>query len=412
MNAVAKRRLIWLILLILVLTALAAAFWPRALAVDMVIVSRGPMQVTVSDEGYTRIHDVYELSAPVAGRLQRMDARAGDVVIAGQTVLARVEPGDPTLLDPRTEAQTKAAILAAESARDFAMAEVDQASADLDFATTEWKRANQLAADGTISQRALDEAERELKRTRAQLATARASLQMRLFEVDQAKASLMSPLETMEPALECECVPLTAPVDGRVLRVFSASERVVAPGEPLVEIGDPRDLEIVVDYLSTDAVQIQPGQPAMVEEWGGANPLAARVRRVEPFAFMKVSALGIEERRVNVVIDLEDEIDRWSKLGHGYQILGRVVIWSSDDALTVPSTALFRDGDRWAVFVEDGSRANVRHVQIGRQNAGVVQVLGGLDEGELIIDHPSNRIASGVRVRPRPGVAPKDNESV
>ena len=401
MNAKGKRILLWSAILALVVTGLAFAFVPQPIPVDLVTLELGPMVVTVEEEGRTRIHDVYVLSAPVAGRVRRIDFHVGDPVVAGSTVLTEIEPGDPTLLDPRSEAQAQAAVETADAARIFAEASVEEASAEFDFARAEFGRANQLVDDGTISLRALDEAERLFKTRKAALSTARAELQMRMFELEQARAQLISPNDAQESGSDCECVPITAPVSGRILRIFNPSERVVALAEPLLEIGEPNDLEIVVDFLSSDAVRIRPGQRVILDGWGGENPLSGSVRRIEPFGFTKVSALGIEEQRVNVVIDFEGTPDGWERLGHGYQIETAVVLWESDAVLTVPLTAVFRLDEGWALFKEQDGRARLTPVQLGQRNGLVAEIVNGLAEGDAIVVHPSDRIDDGVRITDR-----------
>lgn len=401
MTAMNKRIVTWALLSGLVALSMFLAFRPQAVAVDLTTVQPGPMVVMVAEEGYTRVHDMYELSAPVAGRVKRIDAHVGDWVKAGETVLAQIEPGDPSLLDPRTEAQARAAVQTAESARALAEAEVEQAAAELEFAESEWRRANDLVVKGTISRRDFDDAARAHKAGQAALATARAALQMRLFELEQARAQLMSPAETRATRADCDCVPITAPVSGRVMRIPNSSARVVAAGEPLLEIGDPADLEIIVDFLSADAVLIRPGQAVIIDGWGGAEPLSGRVRVVEPFGFTKVSALGIEEQRVNVTIDFVGPADRRKQLGHGYQVEARVILWESESALTVPLTALFRAGEDWAVFIERDGRAQARPVRIGQRNGLVAEVLEGLAPGDRVLSHLSDRVTEGARITER-----------
>ena len=401
MTATAKRIVIWVVIGALVGAGLWLAFRPQALAVDLVAVEPGPMMVTVAEEGQTRVHDLFVLSSPVAGRLQRIEAHAGDVVIAGETVLARIEPGDPGFLDPRSEAQAKAAVSAAESALALAEAEVKQAAAEQEFAESDWRRSSELVTKGTISQRDYDESERAYKSGVAGLATARAALQVRLFELEQARAQLISPAQTQAAYQNCDCVPITAPVSGRVLKIINASERVVSQGEPLMEIGNPGDLEITVDFLSADAVRIRPGQPVIISGWGGDRPLAGRVRGVEPFGFTKVSALGIEEQRVNVIIDFAGEAADRNRLGHGYQVEARVVLWETGSALTVPLTALFRTRGAWAVFVEKDGRASQRTVTIGHRNGMGAEIIDGLAAGDQVIAHINDRMEDGIRIMRR-----------
>lgn len=368
--------------------------------VDLVDVEPGPLVVTLDEEGETRLHDVYTLSAPVAGRVQRIDWHVGDPVTANETVLAQIEPGDPSFLDPRSEAQAHAAIQAAQAARDLAAAAVKDAEAQYEFARAEYARMQELIVEGSVSKRDLDAAERDFKARRAGLDTARAGLQVRNFELELARAQLVSPMQTQESRQNCDCIPITAPVSGRVLQIADRSERVVREGDMLMQIGDPNDLEIVVDYLSMDAVKIQAGQRVIIDNWGGDEPLAGRVRLVEPYGFLKVSALGIEEQRVNVIIDFASEEGR-QRLGHGYQVESRVVLWDVDDILTVPLTALFRDGEKWALFVEEDGRARLRHVAIGQRNGIIAEIRDGLKGGERVVVHPSDRVTNGVRIASR-----------
>jgi HlyD family secretion protein len=401
MTANGKRLLMWTAAALLVAVALALAFTPRPVSVDLVTAAKEPMVVTVDEEGETRVHDVFTLSAPVAGRIRRIEAHAGDAVEANETVLAQIEPGDPTFLDPRGEAQALAAIQAADAARALAAAAVDEAAAEFEFARTELSRAQELIADGTISQRDLDAAQRTHKTTRAELATARAALQMRKFELEQARAQLVSPTQTQARHGTCKCVPITSPVSGRVLTVIDQSERVIGAGEAIMQIGDPANLEIVVDFLSADAVRIQPAQKVIIDNWGGVQSLTGRVQRVEPFGFTKTSALGIEEQRVNVVIDFVSSPEQWQRLGHGYQVEARVVLWQADNVLTVPLTALFRQEGEWALFVEQDGRAALRAVKVGQRNGLAAEITAGLEAGERVIVHPSDRVVAGVKIAAR-----------
>ena len=401
MKANQRRLILWTGLGGAVVLALFIAFRPQAVPVDIEVAASGSLVVTVDEEGETRVRDIFVLSAPVAGRMLRIEAEAGDEVIANETVIAEIEPVDPTFLDFRSEAQAQAAIRAAESARTLAQAEVDQAAAELEFARAEVERARELIVDNTISRRELDDAERNHKTAKAAYATTLAGLQVRNFELERARAELLSPAEVRLKRVDCECVPISAPIDGRVLRVLQESEGVVPAGEPLLEIGDPADLEIVVDLLSADAVRVAAGQRVVIEGWGGETPVAGRVRRVEPFGFTKISALGIEEQRVNVIIDFTSPREQWERLGHGYQVDLRIVLWEGVDVVKLPLTALFRDGDQWAVFVESGGRAQRRHVEIGRRNGLEAEITGGLKVGERVIMHPSDKVIDGIRVTGR-----------
>jgi HlyD family secretion protein len=401
-TTVRSRRLVfWGVPIAIVVLGLVFAFRPRTVIVDMVTVDRGELVITVNDEGETRVHDVYVVSAPVAGHMRRINLHAGDPVVALETIVAEIQPIDPAFLDPRSEAQAQADVQAAESAKALAEAEVEQARAELEFAEREHERANTLIKDGTISQRDLDAAERNRRTRTAVLATAIAALDVRSYELERARAALVSPAQTTVDSQGCACISIRTPVDGRVLRILQQSEAVVAAGEPLIEIGNPRNLEIVVDLLSADAVKVEPGQRVIIERWGGDGPLTGRVRLVEPFGFTKISALGIEEQRVNVIIDLTSDESKWQRLAHGYQVDVRIVLWEADDTLILPLLALFRDGSDWSVFVESDGRAELRKVEIGRRNSLDAEVLGGLDAGERVVLHPSDRVSVGVRIAER-----------
>jgi len=396
-----RRLLLWGTLTVTLVAGLAWAFWPRAVPVDLVPVARGPLRVTIEEEGETRVRDVFVLSAPVRGRARRIESEVGDRVIAGETVVAEIEPIDPEFLDVRTEAESRAAVRAAEAARDLAVAELASAQAERDFARSEMTRIEGLFRRDAISERALDEAQRNLRTRQAAVATAEAELQRQSFELDQARARTVSPLQTRSREGQCECIPLHAPVSGRVLQILHESEGVVEAGAPLIEIGDPRDLEIVADLLSTDAVRAETGQRVLIEDWGGEGELQGVVRRIEPFGFTKVSALGIEEQRVNVVIDLVDPPERWQRLGHGYHVVVRIVLWEGEDVRKVPFTALFRDGDQWAVFVKTDGRAERRIVTIGHHNGLEAEIQHGLEEGEEVVLYLSDRVSNATRIEAR-----------
>lgn len=401
MSPVTKRITIWATTSILLVGGLLAAFWPQPVQIDIAQVSEGAMVVTLDDEGETRIRDVFVVSTPVTGRVRRIEAEVGDVVTARETIIAQIEPIDPEFLDPRSEAEARADVQAAEAALAVAKAQLTEARAEQEFAQSELDRAQRLIISGTISERSLDEAERAFKTKAAAVDTSRASYRMREFGLARAMARLLSPVETQAGHGECECVPVRTPVTGQILRLLHESEGVVTAGQPLVEIGDPHDLEIVVDYLSTDAVKIRPGQHVVIDKWGGPGTLSGRVRKVEPFGVTKVSALGIEEQRVNVIIDITDPAERWQRLGHGYRAETRIILWRSNDVLKLPLTSLFRDGDRWAVYVDDRGRAKKQIVQIGHRSGFEAQILEGLSAGDRVVMHPSDQVADGVSIEAR-----------
>lgn len=374
LSAQTRRLLFWLPMLLVGGLALVWLFRPQPIPVDLAEITEGPIQVTVSDEGETRVKDVFVVSAPLSGLMRRIELKAGDAVTAQKTVVARIAPSDPNFLDVRSEREARAAVRRAEAERDFAQAEL--------------KRYRLLAGQGVVSANDRDAAER-----RAQTAAA---------ALEEARARLTAPSVARRRAgPDCDCVDVYSPVSGSVLRVMQESEAVVASGAPLIEIGNPGDMEIVVDLLSTDAVRVEAGQRVLIEAWGGGPPLNGIVRRVEPFGFTKVSALGIEEQRVNVIIDFADAPERWKRLGHGYRVEPRIVLAEAASVLKVPQAALFREQGQWAVFVDEGGRAMLRTVELGLENGLEAQVVKGLSAGEEVVLQPGGRITAGVALKPR-----------
>ncbi len=404
MRSAGKRRaLFWTPALVALLLVLLLLFRPQAVPVDLAVVERGPIQVTVSDEGETRVRDVFVISASVTGLMRRVELESGDRVVANETVIARLEPSVPMFLDQRAEAEANAAVDAADAARSFAAAQLRRAEAERAFALSEYKRLSALASEQSISRNDLEAAERRAKTATAAVAEAQAALKMRESELEQARARLLNPAQAKRAAKDCDCVLVRSPISGSVLRVLQKSEAIVNAGTPIVEIGDPSKLEIKAELLSEDAVRVKPGQRALIDAWGGDHPLSGVVERVEPFGFTKVSALGIEEQRVNVIIDITSPHEEWQSLGHGYRVEPRIIIWESQDELRVPLSALFREGNRWAVFVDDDGKAELRFVEVGREDGRHAQILKGLSAGERIVLHPNARIADGTRIERRKG---------
>jgi HlyD family secretion protein len=380
---------------------LAWLFRPQPVSVDLATVVRGPLQVSVSDDGETRVRDMFVVSAPLAGHLRRIELEAGDRVIAGETIVARIEPSDPSLLDRRSEAEVRAGIRASEAARVHAAAELRRAQAERDFAVTELKRYEGLAASRTISQNDLESARRRARTAEAAVDEAVAGLRVSESELEQAKARLMAPGKSADPRADCDCVTVRSPVSGNVLQVLAESEGIVTSGTPLLEIGDPGKLEVVTDLLSTEAVKVRTGQRALIEGWGGDNALEGVVRRVEPYGFTKVSALGVEEQRVKVIIDITEPAERWRHLGHGYRVEPRIILWESNDVLKVPLSSLFRQGGEWAVFVSRDGRAQLQTLAIGNMNGFDAEVLKGVAAGAAVVVHPSDRVSDGARIEQR-----------
>jgi len=358
-------------------------------------VTRGPLAVTVDEEGQTRVRDRYVVAAPVSGRLQRIEREEGDAVAAGD-VVARI---DPAPLDPRTRFQAEARLAAALSTQREAEARVRQARAALAQAERELRRARKLAAAGTLADQELEKADLEHTSRMQEHGAVQEAADAASHEVQAARAALMQAQEgSVDGATpDDSLVEVRAPAAGQVLRIPEKSQRVVAVGTPLLEVGDPARLEIVVDVLSADAVKVRPGAPMVLEAWGGERPLAGAVRRVEPSGFTKLSALGVEEQRVNVIGDFVGDP---GALGDGYRLEARIVVWQEDDVLQVPASALFRREDRWHVFALDGRVARLRPLEIGARSSEAAQVLSGLSEGDEVVLHPTDKLADGVRIAP------------
>ncbi len=391
------RRILILLLLAGAAAAATWALWPEPPEVEIAKIGRQSIAVTIDEEGKSRIRDVFTVSAPIAGQLLRLNLHAGDMVTAGTSVVASIRPVAPDLLDARSRKVAEAAIEAARAGVDLANAQLQQAEAQLNFLEGELGRATKLVNQGTIPERAFEKATLDVAVARAEAESARASLMVRKRELERAQAAL---IESGASTQSC-CVEVMAPASGEILRVLTENEQVVQAGTPLVEIGDSADLEIVADLLSRDAVRISAGAAATVEGWGG-KPIAARVSRIDPAAVTKVSALGIEEQRVSVVLKLLGEAEERRRLGHAYRVLVRIVAWQGENLRAVPMGALFRRGDGWAVFTVEAGRARLREVEIGEHNADFAEVRKGLDTGDAVILHPADTISDGLEVKVRP----------
>jgi HlyD family secretion protein len=380
---------------VIVAAILAFALWPSVMEVDVAPVTRGPMQVTIDEEGETRVRERFVVSAPVAGRLQRIELEPGDKVERGKTIVARLDPAAPPLIDPRTQAELRAGSEAARAAVGQARAERDRAAAALTRARQSLARQQKLVEAGAVSRD-------ELEATQATLRTTEEGFRAAEFAVARAERELQLAQARLIPAgAGGRTVDVVAPVNGVVFKRLRQSESVVPVGEPILEIGDPASIEIVADLLSTDAVRVPQGAAVLIDQWGGNTPLDGRVRRVEPSGFMKVSALGVEEQRVNVIIDFVDVATAGKRLGDGYRVEVRVVTWREDAALKVPIGSVFRQGAGWAVFLVDGEHARLRSVQIGQRNDIEAQITSGLSEGQTVVLHPPDTLLDGTRVTVR-----------
>jgi len=394
-----KKWLKHIFLLVLVLAiagGVAYAFLPQPLPVDTAAVRRGPLRVTVDAAGRTRVRERYVVAAPILGQLARIALRTGDSVAAGD-VVATIAPPPSPLLDARTRAELDARIAAAEAAEAQARAAVDLAELARGQAYRERARAKSLFETQALPARDLDAAEFELRARQRDVEAAALAVETAHRQVEAVRATLA---DSPNPGAAAEPVAVRSPARGVVLAVLQENEGPVAPGTPLLAIADPAALEVVADFLTADAAQVAPGARVELRQWGGSQPLAGIVRRVEPAAFTKISALGIEEQRVNVLIDPVAD-PPWPTLGDGWRVEASIVVWESGDALLAPSGALFRDGEDWAAFVVVDGRAVRRRVQLGRRGASDVEVLGGLGARDLVVLHPGDKLSEGAEVEVR-----------
>ena len=382
-----------------VAAALIYGFWPVPIEVDVAVATRGTLQVTVNDDGRTRIREKYVVSAPVYGKLFRVELEEGDTVREGKTVLARIEPSDPTLLDARAVAEAEARVRAAEASGEQAEAALQRATEAYELAKHDYQRALELVQNNAIPASEFDATEHRERMTQADVRSAEFAIAVAKFEVDLAKAALIRTQPRSEGDIAPATLTILSPVNGRVLRVLEENAGVVSPGTSLLEIGDPHDLEMVIDVLSTDAVRIQPGARVFVEHWGGDEELEGTVRLVEPSAFLKVSALGVEEQRVNVIADFDSPFEQRKTLGDEYRIEARIVIDEAYEVVQVPSGVLLRERDRWTVFRVINGRATLQHVETGKANERQVEIVAGVSPDDVLILHPTDKIQEGTAVR-------------
>lgn len=388
------RKLGWVVGAIVVVGAIGVGFMPSPVMVDTATVERGEFEVTVREEGRTRVVERYVVSAPVAAYSRRLELDVGDPVQEGE-VLVYLEPLRSQVLDPRSRAEAEARVAAAEAALSVARQEVDAAEADAELASADAGRMRELFGRGAVSRSALDRAEADAARSAARLDAAQRAVEVAEYELEAARTALRYSASGEEPT---ETVAVRSPVGGRVLRVITESEGVVSPGQPLLEVGDPGFLEVEVEVLSSDAVKIAPGTEVRFERWGGEDALDGVVRVVEPVGFTKISALGVEEQRVNVIVDFASPPPQWQRLGDQYRVDAVFVVWRGGDVLHVPSSALFRHGDGWATFVVEDGTASLREVETGQRSGLRAEIRSGLSAGETVIVHPDSSLEDGSEV--------------
>lgn len=378
---------------------LAYGLMPRAVPVDAAPAKKGPLAVMVEEEGKTRVRERYIISAPMSGYARRIALKVGDAVKLGQ-VLVQIEPARSEALDPRSRAQALAQVNAAQASVSAAHETAQAAAAQADLARQELRRTESLRTANFISEQALDKSRTEVSRTQAIHLAAQHAINVARFQLETARAALAN-TSTAQTGRADETLSVRAPVDADVLKLVHESEGMVQAGQPLIEIGNPETLEVEVEVLSTHAVQIAPGTKVLLDRWGGEKTLLGTVRVVEPAGFTKVSALGVEEQRVRVITDISSPREIWRRLADGYRVEARFVIWEGNDVLQIPSSALFRLNQGWAIFVVENGHAKTRPVEIGQRAGLIVQVLSGIKADDQVITHPDDKIKDGGRVKLR-----------
>jgi HlyD family secretion protein len=364
--------------------------------VDLAEVTRGPLQVTVNDEGKTRIRERYVISAPLAGAMRRVPLKPGHPVEAGKTVVALIEPVDPSLLNPREKATALEQVKVAQAAHEQAVTRITAARREHQLAIQQLARVRKSYEAGAAAIEDLHIAEAREQVRAEEVKAAEAGEKVAAFNLLVAKAALIESSPKSALPIENGKREIYSPITGKVLKVYQESATTLTPGEPILILGDPSDLELEIEVLSTDAVKIAPGNPVIIERWGGDYPLMGRVRLIEPMARTKISALGVEEQRVKVIADFTDPPEKWSRLGDEYRVEARIVVWEAADVVRVPTGALFRTPDGgWAVYALREGRAVLTPVQIGHTNGREAEVLAGLQPGDRVVLHPSDRVQDG-----------------
>lgn len=394
-----KRNIVFALIAVVIVVLLFLGLRPQPVLVETAVVQRAPLRVTIDEEGVTRLKDRYLVSAPVSGFVRRIEFKVGDLVKQSD-LLTELEPLRSNVLDPRSRAEAEARVAAARAGLQAAEEQAEAAKADADHYADEYQRKLQLSKTRVISDDELSQARAADQRARALLRSAQFAVDVARYDLDAASTSLKYSAAQDSAGVLKERVPIRAPVSGAVLKVLRESEGVVNAGSPLVELGDPAALEVAVDVLSFDAIQISPGTQVELTGWGG-DILLGSVRLVEPVGFTEVSALGVEEQRVWVVVDITSSAEQWNNLGDGYRVEANFILWEGQDVLQVPNASLFRVKGEWALFVARDGEAVLTSVKLGKRNGLFAQVIEGVEEGEEVIQHPDNDLADGVRVKVR-----------
>jgi len=384
---------------VFIIGLLVWGFWPQPVLVEAIATKRAPLTITIEEEGRTRVMDRYIISAPVDGVACRLQLNVGDSVKQGQVLLG-ITPLESQVLDPRSRAQAKARVAAAKSALLAAKEQTLAAEAAAQLASKELKRLQPLVDKGLISRESFDKATTEVKTTTAAQRSAKFNVEVAGYDLEAARTTLQYSAATASGS-PAERVPVRSPITGKILKVERECEGPVRTGEPLLEVGDPSALEVEVDVLSADAVKIKPGLTVLFDRWGGDQALEGTVRIIEPVGFTKISALGVEEQRVLIISDFTSPPEQWQRLGDGYRIEAKFILWHDNDVLQVPASGLFRYNNGWAIFVVENGQAKRREIKVGQRNGLIAQILKGMKEGEVVINHPSEEVKDGRRVSQR-----------
>lgn len=395
------KRLLKVVLASVAFGLLIFAFIPEKLKVDITLVEKGDLIIFVEGEGKTRIHDIYTIYTPIDGRVTRIESDPGDVVIAGKTIIANMYPANPAFLDKRSETQAKADIKGAKAALSLASSRVRQAQAQLDFDHSEYKRTQELFKNNMVSTAELERAEKRLTMQKVEKETLIANRTLMESRLSAAQAKLLQPEPIEEMKNEVCQICIYSPVDGHVLRILHKSESIIPAGTALVEIGDPRDLEINIEMLSTNAVKVNVGDKAFIKRWGGTEDLAAVVKVIEPSGFTKISALGVEEQRVNVILALTEPYEKWRSLGDAFRVEAEIIIEQMTNTITIPLSALFRQNGNWSVFKVIDGVVVLQAVTVGKRDNFSTEIIEGISVGEQVIVHPNNSVQAGIKVMQR-----------
>jgi len=397
MNNALRRKLFIISIILIVILALIYGFLPKTQTVDLVYVTRGPLQITIEEEGRTRLKERFVISAPTAGHMRRINAKVGDPVKKGQ-IVAVLDALQSQALDPRSRATAEATVSATEASLNTAIERERVATAEADYTEQRLERLKALYAKGTISKDQFDQTDSEAKKARAGQRSANAAVNVARAELERAKITLQN-FTSAKRTDKQDAV--ASPVSGNVFRIYRESEGTVNVGEPLMDIGDVKNLEVRVEVLSSDAVKIKKGTAVLFKRWGRDDPLTGRVRLVEPAGFTKVSSLGVEEQRVLVIVDITSPPEQWRVLGDGYRLEAHFIVWEGKDILQVPTSALFRSGKEWAVFVEEKGKARRLVVEVGQRNGLIAEIISGLKENEMVVAYPEDSISDGTKIKAR-----------